>query len=154
MEIKNSKVYLSYNDTKKAHEYAVGIINTLKNRGIKVHLVGIARGSFSILHELAVRCNLPYTILQYQSYDGNDTEIKLGFSSTNFPQDDELVFIVDDIADSGNTINKTLEYLQENVGDKLRTYVFTIVGSNKFNWDYYYNHEALDNAWIVFPYEV
>lgn len=150
MYYKDNKTYLTSYDVKEALNKIVNEINQQEN--VKFHLVGLARGSFSILHEISNRCNLPYTILQYSSYDKNDKIVKNGFSSQEIEPDD-ILLIVDDIADTGNSINKTIDYLNSCFSWIPNIEVYTIVGGVNNNWDYYYNHKDFKYPWVVFPWE-
>lgn len=151
MYIRDGKTYLTNFDLKNAYNIIIDYINQLKLDGKNIHLVGIARGSFNLIQELSNRCDLEYTILKYSTYDKNDTDVKEGFSSVKIKPND-LLLIIDDIADTGNTIINTIKYLQEKYNIINNIDVFTLVGSSiKFpKWKYVYEHKE---KWIVFPYE-
>ena len=150
MYIRNNKTYLTQYDLKDAINQIISFIKSLE-RNNSIHLIGLARGSFNLIQELSNKCNLPYTILQYSTYDKDDKEVKFGFSSEDI-QPDDMLLIVDDIVDTGNSIIKTIEYLKI-ILRKPKIEVYSVVGNKtKFpNWNYYIDNEF--NNWIVFPYE-
>lgn len=149
MYIREDKTFLSHQDVQLSIN---DIVEHIKCIDAKVHLIGLARGSFSILHELSNRCNLPYTILKYSRYDKNDKEIQFGYSSEEI-QPDDILLIVDDIADSGISIENTINYLNECFSWKPIIDVYTIVGGINKNWNYSININDLSNNWVVFPWE-
>ena len=151
MYIRDDKIYLTQHDLKNAYNVIITYINQLKLDGKNIHLVGIARGSFNLIQELSNRCKLEYTILQYSTYDKDDKDVHFGFSSSKIEPND-ILLIVDDIADTGNTVNKTMKYLQESFSWIPKIEVFTLVGSNvKFpEWKFVFEY---NEEWIVFPYE-
>lgn len=160
MYIKNEKTYLTYQDIKICTNSIVKYIKNTQesNPNTIFHLVGIARGSFNLIQAVSNQCQLPYTILQYSTYDGNDKEVKFGFSSQ--PIENNVTFLIlDDIADTGNTIFKTIEFLNKDMNKNMKQVkdikVYTVVGNPKHNvnWMYYINHEQLKHKWVVFPYE-
>lgn len=146
---RGNKTYLTSYDVDLAISEMVEYINLTDK---KIHLVGLARGSFSIIHKLSNVCNLPYTILQYSRIDKKDTKVKFGFSSQEIDPDD-LLLIVDDIADTGISINTSIDYLNECFSWKPDIEVYTIVGGINKNWKFVANIEDLDNNWVVFPWE-
>lgn len=152
MYIRNDKTYLTYQDVKDSINAIGSFIK--RNPGSKFHLFGVARGSFNLVQAISNQFNLPYTMLQYSTYDGNDEYVRMGFESKPIERH-SVALILDDIADSGNTIRKTIEFINNNILNIDDTKVFTTIGNSKHDpdWMYYFDHNDFKHKWIVFPYE-
>ena len=82
-------------------------------------LVGIMRGAAPILDILSRILKLPIAYIVIQSYSGKRTEDKQGelvfareISSLAENKDFNKVLIVDDLSDTGLTLNKSIEWLK------------------------------------------
>lgn len=149
---KNDKTYYEWKDFEECvTQCGVEIENSIK----PYRLVGILRGSITLLHRLSNEYNLPYTLMSYNTYDENNNkslkdEMKHVFNSTPISVD-EVIYIIDDIADTGDTINKTIEWFHEHYPNN-KISVFTIFGNaDKFpGWCYQQRHNS---EWVIFPWE-
>ena len=82
-------------------------------------LVGIMRGAAPILDILSRVLKLPIAYIVIQSYSGKSTEDKQGelmfvreISSLAKNKDFKRVLLIDDLSDTGLTLNKSIEWLK------------------------------------------
>ena len=83
------------------------IVKILKNRD--VHLVSLYRGSLPLGVKLSNILKLPLSIIDFQSYDGNSNKPSL-IKNAGIKQNQTIV-ILDDIYDTGETIDGVLHAL-------------------------------------------
>ena len=83
-------------------------------------LVGIMRGAAPILDILSRILRLPIAYIVIQSYSGKETQDKQGqlmfareISSLAENKDFNKVLLVDDLSDTGLTLNKSIEWLKK-----------------------------------------
>jgi len=115
-------------------------------------ILSIARGG--LLPGLIINHQLKHRymdVIQVQSYDTNHTQHKIKILQE--PNDRyNAVIIVDDLVESGNTLNAVKNYLiQKN--SKVQIYTAVVYSKNE---SYKVDFKAKDmdpNTWIVFPYE-
>ena len=127
-------------------------------------LVGIMRGAAPIIDILSRIFKLPTAYIVIQSYSGRGLEDKQGdlvfardISSIAEQKDFEKVLLVDDLSDTGLTLNKSIDWLKKY--DPVKNYIKDIKTaclwkkkSSKFNPDFC--PIKLDNdPWIVQPTE-
>ena len=148
MYTKNNKVYFDADD----FEYAEAEVTTMISREKDdVHLIAPYRGGLPLGVRLSNECNVPLSILDYQRLDGDSKEVSImknvGICSN------EILYLVDDIADKGITINKCLEFLIQEFPNN-RVIVYSILGNDEIHppkWRYTYKHTG---DWVVFgPWE-
>ena len=126
------------------------IVDLLKNE--KVHLVALYRGSLPLGVRLSNELNAPLSIVDYQTRDGDSKKPVLiknaGISSI------DTLYIVDDIYDTGLTMNKTKEFLeQEFPNNKVKCLVLYKNLKNSHlhkNYPDVYSLRESNNEWIVF----
>ena len=101
-------------------------LDTVEKLAVKIHqnykptvLVGIMRGAAPIIDILSRILKLPTAYIVIQSYSGEgieDTQGKLMFareiSSLAVSKDFNKVLLVDDLSDTGLTLNKSIEWLK------------------------------------------
>ena len=101
-------------------------LDTVEKLAVMVHqnykptvLVGIMRGAAPIIDILSRILKLPTAYIVIQSYSGKGTEDKQGklmfareISSLAVPKDFNKVLLVDDLSDTGLTLNKSIEWLK------------------------------------------
>ena len=101
-------------------------LDTVEKLALKIHqnykptvLVGIMRGAAPIIDILSRILKLPTAYIVIQSYSGKGIEDKQGklmfareISSLAVPKDFNKVLLVDDLSDTGLTLNKSFEWLQ------------------------------------------
>ena len=146
-------------------------LKTVEKLAIKIHksykptvLVGIMRGAAPIIDILSRIFKLPTAYIVIQSYSGKGTEDKQGelifareISSIASEKDFEKVLLVDDLSDTGLTLNKSIDWLKKyepvkNYIKDIKTACLWKKKSSKFNPDYC--PVMLDSdPWIVQPTE-
>ena len=82
-----------------------------KAKYASVHLVSLYRGSLPMGVRLSNELNLPLSIIDYQTRDGDSKEPFL-IKNAGIVRSDVL-YVLDDIYDLGYTMNKAREYLME-----------------------------------------
>ena len=102
--------------TKIVEKLAIEIHNNYK----PTVLVGIMRGAAPILDILSRILKLPIAYIVIQSYSGKGMEDKQGqlmfsreISSLAENKDFDKVLLVDDLSDTGLTLNKSIEWLKD-----------------------------------------
>ena len=127
-------------------------------------LVGIMRGGAQIIDILSRIFKLPTAYIVIQSYSGKGTEDRQGelifareISSIASEKDFEKVLLVDDLSDTGLTLNKSIDWLKKyepvkNYIKDIKTACLWKKKSSKFIPDFC--PIKLDNdPWIVQPTE-
>ena len=127
-------------------------------------LVGIMRGAAPIIDILSRIFKLPTAYIVIQSYSGKSIEDQQGnlvfareISSIASANDFKKVLLVDDLSDTGLTLNKSIEWLKNykpinNHIEKIKTACLWKKKSSKFNPDFC--PIKLDgDPWIVQPTE-
>ena len=127
-------------------------------------LVGIMRGAAPIIDILSRILKLPTAYIVIQSYSGEGTEDKQGelvfardISSIAKDEDFKKVLLVDDLSDTGLTLNRSIEWLKKyqpikNHIQEIKTACLWKKKSSKFIPDFC--PIKLDNdPWIVQPTE-
>ena len=138
---------------------------------IKVHddgwefnqVVCIAKGGMRVGDVFARLFNVPLAILSVESYrgDGNkkDQRGSVIFSrdlAKTTPNIGSKVLLVDDLADSGKTLIKSIKWLEHFYGfyleEKIKTAVIWHKSTSKFKPDYAVDYLE-DSPWIHMPFE-
>ena len=127
-------------------------------------LVGIMRGGAPIIDILSRIFKLPTAYIVIQSYSGKGMEDKQGelifareISSIASEKDFEKVLLVDDLSDTGLTLNKSIEWLKnydpvKNYIKEIKTACLWKKKSSTFNPDYC-SVKLGSDPWIVQPTE-
>ena len=127
-------------------------------------LVGIMRGAAPIIDILSRIFKLPTAYIVIQSYSGKGLEDKQGdlmfardISSIARQKDFEKILLVDDLSDTGLTLNKSIDWLKSY--DPVKSYIKDIKTaclwkkkSSKFNPDFC-PIKLKNDPWIVQPTE-
>ena len=127
-------------------------------------LVGIMRGAAPIIDILSRIFKLPTAYIVIQSYSGKGLEDKQGdlvfardISSIANDKDFKRILLVDDLSDTGLTLNKSIEWLK--TYEPIKTYIEEIKTaclwkkkSSKFKPDFCPVNLS-DDPWIVQPTE-
>ena len=128
-------------------------------------LVGIMRGAAPIIDILSRILKLPTAYIVIQSYSGEGMEDKQGelifardISSIAKDEDFKRVLLVDDLSDTGLTLNKSIDWLKkyEPIKDKIediKTATLFKKMKSTFEPDFCANRLP-DNPWIVQPFEI
>jgi uncharacterized protein len=124
-------------------------------------IVCLAKGGLRVGDVLARIYDLPLAILATSSYGGANNQVR---GSVTFSRDLTMttanlgshVLLVDDLVDSGITLQRTLVWLDRQYGfyiDEVRTAVLWYKDCSVIKPDYYVDYLA-DNPWIHQPFEV
>ncbi|MFS8779706.1 uncharacterized protein ACVW01_000606 [Thermostichus sp. MS-CIW-19] len=123
-------------------------------------IVCIAKGGLRIGDTLARLFDLPLAILSASSYSGpgNRQRGQLTFSRDLAMTTANLgshVLLVDDLADSGMTLKRSVHWLKHHYGfyiEEIRTGVLWYKAASVYQPDYYVDYLP-DNPWIHQPFE-
>ena len=155
-----SDLFISWEEyNKKTEELALKI----SNDGWKFNqVVCIAKGGLRVGDIFARIFDVPLAILSVESYKGEGVKNEQGaitFSrdlAKTSPNIGSKVLIVDDLADSGVTLKKSIDWLQHFYGfyldEPIRTAVLFHKAVSKFKPDYHVDFLE-DSPWIHMPYE-
>ena len=146
-------------------------LKTVEKLAVKIHqnykptvLVGIMRGAAPIIDILSRIMKLPIAYIVIQSYSGKGMEDKQGqlmfareISSLANNKDFSKVLLIDDLSDTGLTLNKSIEWLKnyEPIKDNIKevkTACLWKKKSSKFEPDFCPIRLDSD-PWIVQPTE-
>ena len=144
--------------------------NKSEQLAIKVHedgwqfnqVVCIAKGGMRVGDVFARIFNVPLAILSVESYKGERLKNQRGaitFSrdlAKTSPNIGSKVLLVDDLADSGITLKKSIDWLEHFYGfyldEPVRTAVLFYKSVSAFKPTYYVDY-LKDSPWIVMPFE-
>ena len=155
------KLIINFNEyTKIVEKLAIQIHESYK----PTVLVGIMRGAAPIIDILSRILKLPIAYIVIQSYSGKGMEDKQGqlmfareISSLATNEDFSKVLLIDDLSDTGLTLNKSIEWLK-NYGPtkdyikEVKTACLWKKKSSKFEPDFCSVRLSSD-PWIVQPTE-
>ena len=146
-------------------------LKTVEKLAIKIHqnykptvLVGIMRGAAPIIDILSRIMKLPIAYIVIQSYSGKGMEDKQGqlmfareLSSLANNKDFSKVLLIDDLSDTGLTLNKSIEWLKnyepiKNYIKEMKTACLWKKKSSTFEPDFCSVRLDYD-PWIVQPTE-
>ena len=146
--------------TKIVEKLAIQIHNNYK----PTVLVGIMRGAAPIIDILSRILKLPIAYIVIQSYSGKGIEDKQGqlmfareISSLAKDQDFNKVLLIDELSDTGLTLNKSIEWLKnygptKNYIKEVKTACLWKKKSSKFEPDFC-SVKLDSDPWIVQPTE-
>ena len=157
-----SDLYISWDEyNKKIEQLAIQVYQD----GWKFNqVVCIAKGGLRVGDVFSRLFNVPLAILSVESYNGKSNEVKDQQGQFTFSRDlakttpnlGSCVLLVDDLADSGKTLIKSLKWLELYYGfyleDKIRTAVLWQKASSSFKPDYCMDYLE-DSPWIHMPFE-
>ena len=146
-------------------------VDTVEKLALDIHgkfepsvLVGIMRGAAPIVDILSRIFKLPTAYIVIQSYSGKGLEDKQGdlvfardISSIAKDKEFERILLVDDLSDTGLTLNKSIEWLKnydpiKNYIKEIKTACLWKKKSSIFNPDYC-SVKLDSDPWIVQPTE-
>jgi len=157
-----SDLYISWDEyNKKIEQLAIQVYQD----GWKFNqVVCIAKGGLRVGDIFSRLFNAPLAILSVESYSGESNEAKDQQGQFTFSRDlakttpnlGSRVLLVDDLADSGKTLIKSLKWLELYYGfyleDKIRTAVLWHKASSRFKPNYCIDYLE-DSPWIHMPFE-
>jgi len=147
------KLHVSWEDYGDDVDALVKIISKIKNP----HLVTLYRGGLPLGTHLSNILDLPLSIVDFQSYDGDSKEPVL-IKNAGISVDQTLV-IVDDIYDVGTTMNRTKSMLWK-MFPHIKLVGWTLY-VNSYNSHLHEKYDQKCNSlhdskglWVEFPWEV
>ena len=145
--------------------------NTVEKLAIQIHkeynptvLIGIMRGAAPIIDILSRILKLPIAYIVIQSYSGKGLEDQQGqlmfareISSLANDRDFKKVLLIDDLSDTGLTLNKSIEWLKnygptKNFIEEIKTACLWKKKSSSFEPDFC-PIKLNSDPWIVQPTE-
>ena len=113
------------------------------------HVVGIYRGSLGMAAHISNVFEVPMSIVGFQTRDGKDKEPYMIYRKGGLKKDTTNILVVDDIYDSGYTMNRVIKFLSHPSINSIQG--FCLFGKdNDLNVSCANIH---DGSWIVFPWE-
>ena len=155
------KLIITYEEYKKVVEK---LALEIEKKYKPTVLVGIMRGAAPIIDILSRILKLPIAYIVIQSYSGKGIEDKQGqlmfareISSLANNEDFKKVLLIDDLSDTGLTLNKSIEWLKnygptKNYIEEVKTACLWKKKSSKFEPDFCPIRLDSD-PWIVQPTE-
>jgi hypoxanthine phosphoribosyltransferase len=134
------------------HSLARSLAAKILSDGIHIdEVVAISRGGLTLGHLLTDLLHVPISTFTIQSYTDIQVqgEVKITKPLTT-PIHDKHVLLVDDVSDSGKTIQRALEYLKAQQPKEVTTLTMYYKPHSVFKPDYFAQETS---AWILFPYE-
>ena len=123
-------------------------ILTLVMRGhTNINLIGLHRGSLPMAVHLSNILPAKMSIINFQTRDG---DMKTPEFAINTIEQDDTIIVLDDIYDSGHTIQEVKKMLEDMYPEQ---YVKPMVLFGKENEDDCYYVREHTGDWIVFPWE-
>ena len=138
---KDDKIYYDWID----YQYVMTEVKALEFN----HVFGIYRGSLGMAAHISNVFEVPMSIVGFQTRDGKDKEPYMIYRKGGLKKDTTNILVVDDIYDSGYTMNRVIKFLSHPSINKIQG--FCLFGKdNDLNVSCANIH---DGSWIVFPWE-
>lgn len=134
------------------HGYAQQLAEEILTKAEPVdEIVAISRGGLTLGHLLTDLLRVPISTFTIQSYTDIQTQGKVKITKPlATPIYDKHILLVDDVADTGKTIQRALEYLKTQQPNQVTTVTMYYKPHSTFKPDYF---AKTTSAWILFPYE-
>lgn len=117
-------------------------------------ILAVARGGSIIGTLLSYQLNIPIRYVGISSYDGDKKTNELKFTQHAEIGDYKNILVVDDIIDSGDTINYIKNIIEFNSFDKRFTYATMYAVTDKQDMVGFKIAVKQQNEWIEFPWEI
>lgn len=134
------------------HSLARRLASKILTDGISIdEVVAISRGGLTLGHLMTDLLTVPISTFTIQSYSNLQTQgqVKITKPLTT-PIYDKHILLVDDVSDSGKTIERALDYLKSQQPKRVTTLTMYFKPRSIFKPDYF---AKTTSAWIMFPYE-
>lgn len=144
----SNKFYYTWQDF---DNHVDDIVNNFGQGSVKPHVIGIHRGSLPLAVKLSNQFNNGMSIIKFQTRDGGD---KVPSFILNEIPEEGPILIVDDIYDTGNTLNVIRKYMS---GYKDRI-AFVCLTENDLttkpeDMTDVTTYRVTGGLWVVFPWE-
>lgn len=153
----NGKIIYTAEDFEKTIEY----FDSVKGSYSDIAIFSIYQGSLTLGHRLSKEYGFPHSILKYQRLDGDDTDVRVLFDAVDREVSwgdkiedykDMDIFIIDDIYDTGETMDKCYAFIDE--WYEYRSLNMFTIFANKKEKDLHYQHYNPEGKWVKFlPWE-
>jgi len=140
-----------YVDWGEAESAAVQIAEAAEMIDDPDHIVGVARGGLPLAVMVSHELDLPMTSLRATHYDGKEREDEVEIHTDGLDQIEvgETVLLVDDVVDSGRTLQRITE-----LWDRYEVDHRTAVWHEKPDSEFKPNVSiSQTDSWIVYPWE-
>jgi len=122
-------------------------------------ILAVANGALPLLTKLANATKKPYDIVKCVSYENTQQlpDMRIFFTNLGGCAKNESVLIIDDVADTGNTLKAITNKLKSygTNGDSCDIEYLTLCYKPKSTIiPHWYIHEIPDDTWIEFPWEM
>ncbi len=137
------------------YNYLIDIATEIKNRDLKIDtIVGISRGGLIPARFLSDLLLIPdIKIVAAGFYSGPNVRMEKPIIYTSIPEEElkgKNILLVDDVADTGETLEAVRLHLLEKGAKNVYTAVIYVKPWNKAKIDFY---SQKTDAWIIFPWE-
>ena len=128
-------------------------IDLLIQRGHTPHLIALFRGSLPMATHLSNMVPCEMSIINFQKYDAPGGVVKDPRWILNLTSKYDTLIVLDDIFDTGTTIEKVKSFLREHHSGSYIEY-HVLVGSEKAEEAGVFRYTEHDGDWVVFPWEM
>ncbi len=134
------------------HSLAQKLAATVLTHNANINeIVAISRGGLTLGHLLSDFLRIPISTITIQSYTDIQTQGELKITAElQTPIAGKHILLVDDVADSGKTLVRAIEYLKTFEPKQVTTLTMFYKPRSVYRPDFY-ARETTD--WILFPYE-
>ncbi len=149
----SDKMYISWEEYQNIIETLEETLEVFKQENINFHFVSIYRGSLLMGQHLSNIINSPLSIVKFQRLDGGDKDVEFIYNAGI--KSDEVIIILDDIFDTGETLQKVRKYFNTHYPTSL-VQAFTLSWNNKSHDDtpdWLTSNFKTNGKWVVFPWE-
>lgn len=135
------------------HGFAQKLAATILSHDLKLNeIVAVSRGGLTLGHLMADFLQLPVFTFTIQSYKQIQEQGKANISEPlSRPIKDKNILLVDDVADSGTTLKRALNYLEKLNPRNITTITMFVKPTSSVKPDFY---AEITDKWIIYPYEV
>jgi uncharacterized protein len=114
-------------------------------------IVAISRGGLTLGHILSDLLQLPISTFSIQSYKNLQSQGEVKITALlSTPITDKRIILVDDVSDSGKTLERAIDYLKQLNPADITVVTMYFKPHSSFRPDYFAKQT---NKWIIFPYE-
>ncbi len=114
-------------------------------------IVAISRGGLTLGHLLSDMLRIPVATITIQSYTDIQAQGELVITEKlSKPIRDKRILLVDDVSDSGKTLNRAIAYLKRFGPSNVTTVTMFFKPQSVHRPDYFADTTT---KWIIFPYE-
>jgi len=116
-------------------------------------IVAIARGGLTLGHLMSDFLRIPVATFTIQSFTDIQKQGMITITEPlKSPIKDKTILLVDDVSDSGKTLERALVYLKDFKPKKIITSTLFFKPRSVYRPDFF-ARQVPDSKWIIFPYE-